>query len=360
MLQVLRRENYFDNAATTPPDPRVVREMLPYLEQHWGNSSSIHSPGNEAHEAVELARQRIADLLGAEDSSQITFTSGATESNNWVIRSFPNAAVSPFEHSAMFEPARFLGCEILANDGLAVKPPSQDVEMVSMMSVNNEIGAVWDVRELSKPGVILHSDITQAVGKIEVNLSGLDFASLSAHKFYGPKGVGALYSQAAPPPPFMMGGEQEAGYRAGTTNVPAIVGMGAAAAIANDEWAENLARAINLRALILEELKTCPDHSINGGDNVSPYILSVSFESVEGETLVVDMDAQGYAISSGAACSSRSTEPSHVLTALGLPTERLRGTIRISLGKWNTTDSAKGLAATLLGTVERLRKLRTF
>ena len=158
----------------------------------------------------------------------------------------------------------------------------------------------------------------------------------------------------------MMGGEQEAGYRAGTLNVPAIVGMGAAAAIANDEWLEEQARAEELRGILLEELKTCPDHSINGGHNVSPYVLSVSFEGVAGETLVVEMDAQGYGISSGAACSSRSTEPSHVLTALGLPTERLRGTIRISLGKWNTTDSTKGLAATLLGTVERLRKLRTF
>jgi cysteine desulfurase len=356
----VQRENYFDNAATTPVDPRVVQEMLPYMEQDWGNANSIHGWGRTAREAVEVARTRLADLLGAEAPEQIVFTSGATESNNWVLRAFPSAAVSPFEHSSMYESARALGREILSNAGLEVKAPITNPELVSVMAVNNETGSMWDVRQFAQAGRLLHSDITQAVARVPFTLDGLDFASLSAHKFYGPKGVGALYYQSSPPAPLMLGGEHEAGYRAGTLNVPAIVGMGLAAAIANDESGRNLEHVHQLRDAVLEGLAACPDHYVNGGLSTSPYILNISFEGVEGETLVVELDAQGFAISSGAACSSRSTDPSHVLTALGLSTERLRGTVRISFGKWNSLESAKGLASGLVRTVQRLRQLRTF
>jgi cysteine desulfurase len=307
---------------------------------------------------VELARSRVASLLRIEAPEQLTFTSGATEANNWVLRSFPKTAVSPFEHSSIIEPAHALGLQILENEELELREPKAPVELISVMAVNNEIGTIFQLPSL--PGAHHHSDITQAVGKLDIELSGLDFASFSAHKFYGPKGVGALYSKNGPPPPLLIGGEQEVGARGGTLNVPAIVGMGAAAAIAQDRMETDYRHAAELRGAVLEALTQTADIQVNGGDSVSPYILSVSFKEVEGETLVIEMDQRGFAISSGAACSSRSTEPSHVLQALGLSTEWLRGTVRISFGRWNTLESARALGKALAETVEALRRLRTF
>lgn len=351
-------ERYFDNAATTPLDPRVLEEMLPYLGEAYGNANSLHEAGRRAMHAVELARERVAALLGAEDPSQITFTSGATESNNWVLRSVETCAVSPFEHSSVYEPARLLGYKTLQNDGLTLKPPTSKIDLVSVMAVNNEVGAMWVARDFRGSAVALHSDITQALGKLPIDLAGIDFASFSAHKFYGPKGIGGLYSAVATPSALIVGGEQEGGARGGTLNVPAIAGMGAAAAIAVDERHDNLLRDESARAAVLEELSGMVDVRVNGGDHCSPYILSLSFYGLEGESLVIDLDSLGFSISSGAACSSRSTEPSHVLTAMGLDPEWRRGTVRISFGQQNDEASGRLLGKSLREAAQKLRNMR--
>lgn len=331
--------------------------MLPYLRDDWGNANSIHAWGRSAMGAVEQAQERVSTLLGAEDPQQIYFTSGATESNNWVLNLHASGAISPFEHSAMDQPARELGFDVLDNDGLALKPPNQRYELISVMDVNNEIGARWDVSELADYADFLHADITQAVGKFPVNLGPLAYASFSAHKFYGPKGVGCLYARDGAPGPFILGGEQQYGARGGTLNVPGIVGMGEAARLAKEEWESGLARVRELREIVLEALRPTKDYQINGGDRVSPYVLSVSFRGLEGETLVIEMDQRGYGISSGAACSSHSADPSHVLVALKMPEEWLRGTVRISFGRLNTKESADALGKSLVEAAERLRKM---
>jgi cysteine desulfurase len=351
------RERYFDNAATTPLDERVLEEMLPFLREEFGNANSIHGFGGRAMAAVDRARERVATLIGADDPSQIVFTSGATESNNWVISAHSDGLFSPFEHSAVREPALRCGMAPMKNDGLALLPPERPVEFLSVMSVNNEIGAMWDARDFRPYARSLHSDLTQQVGKMPVDLAALDYASFSAHKLYGPKGVGALYFATEAPHPFQVGGEQEHGLRAGTLNVPGIVGLGAACAVAADEMDRDFGHAQDLRALLLEELSGLSDWQVNGGERVSPYILSVSFRGVEGETLVVEADGAGFAISAGAACSSRSTEPSHVLSALGLGEEWLRGTARVSFGRFNTNESTRDLAKTLRHSVEKLRRM---
>ncbi len=357
MDQSLLAERYFDNAATTPVDERVLREMLPYLKDGFGNANSIHEPGRRAHAAVDLARSRIASLIGAEDPSQILFTSGATESNNQILRSFSKTAVSPFEHSSLYETAIQLGGDILSNDGLAIRVPESMYDLASLMTVNNEIGTIWNPRDLSKIARFVHSDLTQAVGKISVDVSGIDFASFSSHKLYGPKGVGALYFQGELPQTLVIGGEQENGLRGGTLNVPAIVGFGAAAEIAADEMEASFKLVSLLRSEVLDGLSACSDWRVNGGTDISPYILSISFLGVEGEALVIELDREGFAISSGAACSSHSREPSHVLRVLDLEEEWTRGTVRISFGKFCSPGSARQLSASLRRVVENLRRM---
>jgi cysteine desulfurase len=351
---------YFDNAATTPVDPRVVQEMLPYFSEAFGNANSIHEPGQRAHAAVELARERVAELIGAEDPAQVLFTSGSTEANNWVLRESASSGgwVSPFEHSSVREPARTLGYRELEAEGIELKSPEPGDGLLSMMSVNNETGACWDPRKLFLSGSIaIHSDITQQVGKLDTDVTGLSYASLSAHKFYGPKGVGALFAAVPSLDPLLYGGEHENGLRAGTLNVPGIVGMGAAAAIAAEEADENRRHVETLRALVLAEVEKINDVQLNSPDGASPYIVSLSFLGVEGETLVVELDRAGFSISSGAACSSRSTDPSHVLTALGLAPEWIRGTVRISFGKYNTEAASSKMAKELRDAVEKLRTM---
>jgi len=353
------RARYFDNAATTPIDPRVVEEMLPFLIDGFGNANSIHEPGLRAHAAVELARQRVSELLGAEDSGQVVFTSGATESNNWVLAEYAKLGggkVSPFEHSSVREAAKHHGYALLPNDGYDLSISGVGAGLVSVMSVNNETGARLDV--LGTRQIHRHADITQQVGKLPIDLNGIGYASFSAHKFYGPKGVGGLYVGIPGIDPFHFGGEHENGLRAGTLNVAGIVGMGAAAAIAADEQVKNLERVAGLRALVLSAMEKVPDVQLNSPVNSSPYIVNLSFLGVEGESLVVELDRAGFSISSGAACSSKSTEPSEVLTALGVPSEWIRGTVRISFGKYNTEAATTSLAKELRTAVEKLRTMQ--
>lgn len=349
--------NYFDHAATTPVDSRVLDAMLPWLGSNCGNAHSIHSWGSAAREAVELARTHIAQVLGADDPSEITFTSGATESNNWVLSNFKTFAISPFEHNSVRDPARKRGAIILGNVGFELKSPEVPVELISVMSVNNETGAL-----LSPPfanEAKLHQDLTQQVGKLPIDLDFVDYGSLSSHKFYGPKGVGALYIKGATGlDPLIAGGGQENALRSGTLNVPGIVGMGEAARIANDQREFDFHHAEQLRAVIVESLSKLPDVQFNVHTSNSPFVLSVSFLGIVGESLVIELDQLGFAISSGPACSSKSIESSHVLKALGLDYRWLSGTIRISVGRKNTVDSASELCRHISGAVKNLRQLR--
>lgn len=348
----MNRERYFDNAATTPLDPDVLRAMRPFLEDEFGNAHSLHQAGRAARAAVEDARAVVAEALGAEDPSQIVFVSGATEANNWILHRGPRPLyISPFEHSSVREPALRAGAKVVANEGYRLLGEGHGLWAV--MLVNNETGAVLDV----PPGASgwVHRDLTQAVGKVEFDLAGVDSACFSAHKIYGPKGIGAMY--LADPfalEPYVIGGEQEDGRRGGTLDVAGIVGLAEALRLAIARREEDAARARACREAVLAELAGLPDWQVNDGPNQSPFILSLSFPGIEGETLVIEMDAYGFAISSGAACSSRSTEPSHVLTALGLSPDRLRGTVRLSFGRFSSPEAAGELGRRLATTVRAL------
>jgi cysteine desulfurase len=345
-------ERYFDNAASTPLDPRVLKAMLPYLGDGFGNAHSLHSLGRRSHEAVENARAEVAAAIGAEDPAQIYFTSGASESNSWVLRAFSKVHVSPFEHSSI----RNFGFPTLQNNGYSLTSPPGDVDLSSVMAVNNETGAILSTAGLHSLGAKLHSDITQAAAKLKVDLEPLDFASFSAHKFYGPNGVGALYVRETPPAPLIVG-EQENGHRGGTLNVAGIVGMGLAATLAAAERSGDSAQTAQNRSTLLDCLGKISEMQINEADDSSPYILSLSFSGLTGESLVLESDAAGFAISSGAACSSLSTEPSHVLSALEVPPDLIAGTIRVSFGKYNTVDATAELGKVLAIAVDRLRSL---
>ena len=372
---------YFDHAATTPLAPEARAEMEPFLGLA-GNAGSLHAFGRRAEAAVALARERVAALAGAEDPQQIVLTSGATEACNAALAQAEGGWISPFEHAAVREPALARGYGVLSNDGLAIasgdgSPWSRGADLTSavssssraqggtvgegaggllaVMAVNNEIGARWDARDL--PAARRLVDATQALGKVPLDLEGIDYAAFSAHKLYGPQGVGALFTADGSLDPTQRGGEQEGGRRAGTVDVAGAVGFGAACALAADRLDADHARAAELRAIVLDEMRRVEDWRINGGEGAVPHILSLSFLGLEGETLVLEADAEGFAISAGAACSSRSTEPSHVLVALGLPPEWRRGTVRISFGRANTPDSARALGRNVVRSVEKLRTI---
>ena len=346
---------YFDHAATTPLAPEAWREMEPFLGLVPGNAGAIHGFGRRAEAAVELARERVAEAVGAEDPGQIVLTSGATEGCNAVLAAHPSGWISPFEHAAVREPALARGYRVLPNDGLTILPPDAEDGLAAVMAVNNEIGTRWDVRDV--PARTRLVDATQALGKVALDLDGVDYAVFSAHKLYGPQGVGALFTADGALDPYLRGGEQEGGRRAGTVNVAGAVGFGAACALALDRGEADADRAGTLRGVVLEGLGGLSDWRVNGGEGAVPPILSLSFLGLEGETLVVEADGAGFALSAGAACSARSTEPSHVLRALGLPEPWRRGTVRISFGRANTAESAAALARILVRSAEKLRTI---
>ena len=352
---MLDSTRYFDHAATTPVAPEVRAAMEPFLALP-GNAGSIHAFGRRAMDAVERARARVAECVGAEDPEQIVFTSGATEGCNAVLAAFDGGWISPFEHAAVREPALRRGYGVLPNDGLNLLPGAGDASgLLAVMAVNNEIGTLWDARDL--PAGRRFVDATQALGKTPLDLDGIDYAAFSAHKLYGPQGVGALFTADGRLDPLLRGGEQEGGRRAGTTNVAGIVGFGAACELVTERLDADRAHAQDLRAVLLDALAGVSDWRTNGGEAAVPHILSLSFLGLEGETLVIEADGAGFAISAGAACSSRSTEPSHVLTALGIDDDWLRGTVRISFGRANTRDSAVELGKTLVRCAENLRTI---
>ena len=376
---------YLDYAATTPLDPRALKEMIPYFTDSFGNASSPHSFGQEAKRAVEFAREATAQLIGAKPE-EIVFTSGGTESNNTVIKGVARSKkdkgnhiiTSKIEHHSVFETVSSLNKEGFVTTHIPVDGDgSIDPEMVkkaitdktiliSIMHANNEIGTIEPIAEIGKiareRGVLFHTDAVQAVGHIPINVGELavDFLSSSSHKFYGPKGVGFLYvRKGAKFIPLMHGGEQEKNRRAGTHNTPGIVGMGAAAKIARESVREESIREAALRDRLIDGiLGSIPDTRLNGHRTKRlPNNTNVSIEYIEGESMLLSLDMEGIAASTGSACSSSTLEPSHVLLAIGLPHEIAHGSLRFSLGRWTTDEDIDRLLETLPVIVERLRAM---
>jgi len=376
---------YFDHSATTPMRPEVIQAMMPYFAEHAGNPSSIHVFGQRAKRALDEARRTVADLLGAKPA-EIYFTSGATESNNIAIQGAAKSyamfgrhlITSAFEHHAVlhtFQALEKQGFQVtyLPVDEQGLVRPEEvekalrpDTILVSIMLANNEVGTVQPIREIAgilrRRGILFHTDAVQAVGKIPVNVRelGVDMLSLTAHKFYGPKGVGALYvREGVEIAPLFFGGHQEGALRPGTQNVPGIVGLAAALRLACQEMEEESARLRRLRDLLEQSIiERIPDVHINGHpDKRLAHISNVSFAGLDGEALLLALDMQGIAVSTGSACTAGSTEPSHVLRAMGVDPLLARGSIRFSLGRDNTEEDIRFLIEVLVPAVSRLRQM---
>jgi cysteine desulfurase len=376
-----------DNHATTRMDPRVFEAMKPYFLEIYGNAASRnHSYGWEAEEAVEKSRKQIADLIGA-TGKEIVFTSGATESNNLAIKGVAqmyaekgnHIITQVTEHKAVLDTCKHLEKEGVRVTYLPVKKDglidldqlrnaiTDKTILISIMYANNEIGVVQPIAEIAKiakeKGILLHTDAVQAVGKIPVNVikDGIDLLSLSGHKFYGPKGVGALYVRRRSPrvqvTAQMDGGGHERGMRSGTLNVPGIVGLGAAAEIANKEMAEETKRLQYLRDKLENRILSELDEVyINGTmEHHLPHSLNMSFAYVEGESLL--MGINDIAVSSGSACTSATLEPSYVLKALGAGDDLAHSSIRFGLGRFNTEEEVDYVADKVVDVVRKLREL---
>ena len=356
---------YMDNAATTAVAPQVLEAMLPYFTEVYGNPSSIHGTGRDARHVVDAARRQVANAIGALPQ-EIYFTAGGSESDNWAIKGAAFARQAKGNHiitSAIEHHAVLHTCQWLEKRGFEVtylpvdefgRVSVQDVEnaitdktiLISIMAANNEIGTLQPIAEIGKLAkekkILFHTDAVQAVGAIpiDVNELNVDMLSMSAHKFHGPKGIGALYiRKGVRVDGFMHGGAQERGQRAGTENLPGIVGMGKAIELATANLAENAARETRLRDRLIDGIMAAiPDIRLNGHRTERlPNNVNISFRYVEGEALLLRLDLAGIAGSSGSACTSGSLDPSHVLLAIGLPHEIAHGSLRLSLGT-ETTD----------------------
>lgn len=379
---------YLDYNATTPCDPRVIEEMLPFFRESFANPSSLHRPGQEARWAVERARSVVAHFLRAKEE-EIVFTSGGTESNNLAIRGVAWALrkkgthliTSAIEHHAVLNVFRALEKEgfsvtylpvdqngVVDSDELkkALRP---DTTFVSIMHANNETGVIEPIADLARiaheSGAVFHTDAVQTVGKIpiDVNTLGVDLLSASAHKFYGPKGVGFLYVRKGTPlVPQILGGHQERGRRAGTENIPGIVGMAKACEIAAQEMEGEAQRIGILRDILEQELEERISNILIVGRG-APRLYNTSLvlvAHVEGESLLLHLDFEGICVSSGSACTSSSLEPSHVLLAHGYPHEFVHGSIRFSLGKWTKEEEISHVVTVFPEIVERLRVISPF
>lgn len=379
------RRIYLDYAATTPTDPEVLEAMEPYFFEKFGNASSIHSFGQDAKKAVEDARLKVADFLRAKPE-EIIFTSGGTESDNtaikgvaWALEKKGNHIItSVIEHHAVGEPCKFLekrGAKIsyVGVDKSGIVDPN-DVKkaitdktvLISVMHANNEIGVIQPIAEIGKiargKGVYFHTDAVQTVGHIPVKVNDLnvDLLSLSAHKFYGPKGVGVLYVRKGTRMERLLdGGDQEWRKRASTINTPGIVGLGKAVELCQDKMEEETAFQTGLRDLLIKEIfARIPDVYLNGhADKRLPNNVNFSIKYIEGESMLLNLDMLGIAASTGSACTSSSLEPSHVLLALGLPHEIAHGSLRFTLGRWTKEDDIDALLEQLPKIVQSLRDM---
>ena len=376
---------YVDNAATTKMSQTAINAMLPYMERVYGNPSSLHSVGQEAAEALQSARETIAQCLGA-SPNEITFTSGGSEADNqallsaaWLgLRKGKKHIISTaFEHHAILHTLKKLekeGFEVQLLDvgplgnitaqqvADAIRP---DTCLVTTMYANNEIGSILPIAEIGavckEKGVLFHTDAVQAAGHlpIDVKAQNIDMLSLSAHKFHGPKGIGVLYARRGVPLTSLIeGGAQERGKRAGTENIPAIMGMAAALKEACEHVEANAAHVTHLRDRLIEGLSQIPHSALNGDPvNRLPGNVSFCFEGIEGESLLLLLDSKGICASSGSACTSGSLDPSHVLLAIGRPHEVAHGSLRLSLSEWNTDEEIDHILAEVPWVVEYLRNM---
>jgi cysteine desulfurase len=377
---------YFDNNATTEVDPKVLEAMLPYFQSRYGNPSSMHHKGGEVAAALREARKKLADLLGC-DPAEIIYTSCGTESDNaaiWsALRTQPDkrsVVTSRVEHSAIINNAAFLkrlgynvtevgvDREGLLNMTQLTEALTPDTALVTLLWANNETGVIFPVEEVAalcrERGIVFHTDAVQAVGKIPINLksSQIDMLSLAGHKLHAPKGIGALYVRKGLKfAPFMVGGHQEGGRRGGTENVPYIIGLGVAAELAAERLPEENTRVKALRDRLEEGLLKIPFTMVNG-DRVHrlPNTTNVSFEYIEGESILFHLSHAGICASSGSACTSGSLEPSHVLRAMGVPFTAAHGSIRLSLGIGNTDEEVDEALRIFPEVVKKLRDLSPF
>ena len=380
-----QRVIYLDHAATTPARPEVVEAMLPYFHDRFGNPSSIYRIARESRKVVESARESVARALGAEPG-EIYFTSGGTESDNWAIKgvAFANRKrgdhiiTSAIEHHAVLYPTRYLakqGFSVtflpvdatgLADPGMLEDAITEKTTLISIMTANNEIGTIEPVREIGKiardHGIPFHTDAVQAVGHIPVSVKDdtIDLLSLSAHKFNGPKGVGVLYIRKGTRiDPLLHGGAQERNRRAGTENLAGIVGLATALDIATQSLPREMERQKRLRDRLIAGLLSSVPHSRLNGHPVQrlPGNVNISFEYVEGESILLSLDAHGICASTGSACTSGSLEPSHVLLAIGLPHEVVHGSLRLTLGEENTDEEIDTVLETVPGIIGKLRAM---
>ena len=376
---------YLDYAATTPMDPEVLKAMEPFFFDKFGNASSIHSFGQDAKKGIEDARQSLATFIGAKPE-EIIFTSGGTESNNQVIfgsayaleKKGNHIIISAIEHHAVSEP-----CKVLERRGFKVsvvkvdkfglvdpadikKEITDKTILISVMHANNEIGVIQPIAEISRiakeKGIQMHSDCVQTVGHIPVNVAdlGVDMLSLSAHKFYGPKGVGALYiRKGTRVETFLHGGDQERGRRATTHNTPGIVGLGKAVELCQAKMSAEAEFQIKLRDRMIKEIPQKISEVILNGHPTKrlPNNVNFSIKYIEGESMLLNLDMLGIAASTGSACTSTSLEPSHVLLAIGLAHEVAHGSLRFTMGRWTKVEDIDYLLEQLPKVVEKLRAM---
>jgi cysteine desulfurase NifS len=381
------RQVYLDYSATTPVKEEVLKEMIPYYTEKFGNPSSLYTIGLEAKDAVDKARAQVAHLISA-DPKEVYFTAGGSESDNWVLLSVANALkekgnhiiTSRIEHHAILHTCQALeklGFDItyldVEKDG-TVNPEALEAAitdktiLVSVMFVNNEIGTIEPIKELAavakKHNILFHTDAVQALGNVKIDVKdlGVDFMSMSSHKIYGPKGEGALYiRKGVRIPSLINGGAQEMGKRAGTENLPGIVGFGKAAELAETNIDNHISHCRELRNYLIERVtKEIPDVFVNGPldqERRHPGNANITFEYIEGESILLLLDSFGIAVSTGSACSSKSLEPSHVLASIGVPDEKIHGTIRFTVGDFTTKDDIDYVIDCLKKVVERLREI---
>jgi cysteine desulfurase len=377
---------YFDNSATSVVDKRVMDVMIPYFLERYGNASSLHSFGRDAYTAMESSREKVAKVLGAA-SRDIIFTSGGTESDNLAIQGAAYALsgkgrhiiTSAIEHHAVIHTCQFLETQGFKVTYLPVDPEgfvspeglknamTKETTLVSIMAANNEIGTIEPIKELAaiakEGGALFHTDAVQAITKMPVDVEKLkvDLLSLSAHKFHGPKGVGALYlRKGVKLRPIVYGGGHERGLRSSTENIPGIVGLGAAIELGMKEMDESVARMTKIRDRLIEgTLAAVPRSYLNGPKNANRLCNNAHFrfDFIEGEGMVLHLDMKGIAASTGSACSTKSLEPSHVLRGLGLRHEQCHGSLRLSLSKFSTMEEAEYFISTIPGIIANLRKM---
>jgi cysteine desulfurase len=379
------RKVYVDNAATTQVDREVIDAMIPYFDNKYGNASSIHSFGREAYEGMENARKQVAQLVNA-SPKEIFFTSGGTESDNTAIKGVALKSKDKGRHiitSRIEHPAVLETCQYLESVGFKVtylpvdrfgkvsleslsKSITKETLLVTVMHANNEIGTIEPIREIGEiaheHGVIFHTDAVQTAGKIPIDLNKMeaDLLSISAHKIYGPKGVGALFKrEGVTIETLMQGGGHERGLRSGTENVAGIVGMGKASYLANTRMEDDARRITDLRNEIIKKVLTEIEESYLNGHPTDrlPNNAHFRFSGIEGESLLLSLDEKGIAASTGSACSSKKLMPSHVLMAIGLNEVQAHGSLRISLGRDNTNEDIDYVCDSLGVTIQRLREI---